>query len=522
MELPAAQEWDPGPSLLESVWRRRRMVLFVTILCGLIGFGSVLLFPSQYQATARLLLTNPGTTGAFRAELGEASVEARQYRDGQLLVMRSGPVEQRAAQLLGQGMTAEELERRVRVEASGEFGNVEVIASDRDPQRAAAIANAVVDAYQQVTGESAQARTDAAIAQLQQVVTDVQGRLADLAGRVRAAPTDTGLLAERDVTIERLAALEEKISQVRVDAAAFGSGVSFPEPALPPREPARRPVQVGLISAILGLLGATVLAFWRGERRVDALDPSDPASVIGAPLLGEIPEFRKAHARAPVPTVTHRASATAEAYQFVVASLRYALERHGGKTVLITSPVAGDGKTVTALNLAIAAGRDGRDVLLIDGDQRQRGLSRLCEVSDRPGLTDVAAGQSSVEEAVTECGLADPPVPSTIAAGSAVGDVAGFLRTVSFRRAMDQLKERPDLVLIDSPPLLVASDALSIAAHADGVVVVIRRGTPLRVLQEARQQLDRAGTPVLGYVFNRGDSRRPGYRYRYNNSLVSG
>jgi capsular exopolysaccharide synthesis family protein len=516
MELSSMQNWDSGPSLLESVWRRRDMVLLVAILCGLLGFASVLLLPTQYEATARLLLTNPGTTGAFRAEFGATSMEIQQYRDGQLFVMTSLPVAMRAAEILGQPMTADELARRIKVEPVGEFGNIAVHAKDRDPQRAMAIANAVVDAYQRVTTERTLAEADKDAAALQQAIDAAQRNVDDLTARIAVSPSNSALALEREEAIRQVNDLKATVSHLHADAVSFGSGVSFVEPATLPANPTRRPAQFGVISAVLGLLGATVFAFWRGERKIDALDPTDPAAVIDAPLLGEIPEFSRAHTRAPVPTVTHRTSSAAEAYQFIVASLRPVLERHGGKTVLVTSPIAGDGKTVTALNLAIAAGRDGRDVLMVDGDQRHRGLSRLCEVSDRPGLTDIAAGQSSIEEAVTECGLADPPVPSTLAAGSAVSDVAGFLRTVSFCRAMEELKERPDLVVIDSPPLLVASDALSLAAHADGVVVVVRHGTSFDVLREARRQLDRMSTPILGYVFNRGETKQPGQRYPYN------
>jgi capsular exopolysaccharide synthesis family protein len=504
MDVHPANTWEGGPTVLESLWRHRLVVLMATMFCGITGFTLAMLQGPRYEATAQLLLANPEAAGVFRQELGRQNIDMRQYRDSQVAVMTSRLVREQAATILGQGMTAADIKQHVKVKPIGDSNAVTIQATDVTAERAAAIANGVVEAYQQRAAEAVQTRAKLAVQELQRISTTLRDRIGQLAQVEQGAAT------------QRLAVIEGKIDQVRVDAVAFGSGVEFLDPATAPTAPSARPVRYGLAGAILGLLSATAFAYWRGGRDVNVLDRDVPTAVIGAPLLGEIPEFGQARAHAPVPTITDQASAAAEAYQFVVASLRLALKQHGGHTVLITSPVPGDGKTITALNVAIAAGRDGREVLLVDGDQRQRELSRICWLVDRPGLTDIALGQSSVDDAVAECWLAGCPAPRAVAAGSAVGDVASFLRTSSFRAAMDQLKERADLVVIDSPPILTAADALSIAAQADGVVLIVRNGTPMSVLQDVRRQLDLTGCPLLGYVFNRADTKRS--RYRSNRS----
>jgi Mrp family chromosome partitioning ATPase/capsular polysaccharide biosynthesis protein len=509
MDSHSAEGWEDGPTLLEAIWRYRLVVLAVTILCGLAGVGLAVLQPAQYEATAYLLLSDPGTVGAFRQELGGVDVDMQQYRGGQLTVITSKPVEERAANILGRGITARQIRERVRAEPIGDSNVVALHATDATAERAAAVANVVVAAYQQLAAEVVQARTARAVEELQRTIRNLRDRIETLEAGV-----------ERDATIQRLAEAEGRVDQIRIDAAAFGSGVEFFEPATPPTAPSRLPFLYGLAGAILGMFGATAFAYWR--RAHNALDRHDPAVIMGAPLLGEIPEFRKTRAQTPVPTVTDQASATAAAYQFVAVSLRFALEQHGGNTVLITSPVSGDGKTVTAINVAIAAEWGGHKILLVDGDQRQRRLSRLCEMVNRPGLTDIAVGQSRVEDTITAYGFSDHSVPRRVPADLTIEDTAGFLCTSSVHPSMAHLKKRADLVMIDSPPILTAAEVLSIASQADGVIVVIRRGTPMKVLQEARQQLDLSGTPLLGYVFNRADTKRSRYHHHPNATMNNG
>ena len=112
-----------------------------------------------------------------------------------------------------------------------------------------------------------------------------------------------------------------------------------------------------------------------------------------------------------------------------------------------------------------------------------------------------------------------------IPAKSLGDDTAAFFRTPGFRQAVTRLKQVADLIIVDSPPLLLASDASAIATNVDGIVVVVARGTSMKLLEEMRERLDMIGTPVLGYVYTKAKLDGAGYgdyAYRYGYSYAYG
>jgi len=185
----------------------------------------------------------------------------------------------------------------------------------------------------------------------------------------------------------------------------------------------------------------------------------------------------------------------------------------GAGTVIVTSAGPSDGKSVTALNLAIAALQDGRKVLLVDADERMRQLTRDSGVNPSPGLTDVADERIPYEGCQSIWKLSDRIQIPFMSAGTPLTDPASYFRSPGFRRAMGRIRAHADLVLVDSPPLLAVADASAIAAQVDAVVVVVNYGTSLKVLDEVRHRLDFIGTPLIGYVFNRAPASGSGYGY---------
>jgi tyrosine-protein kinase len=238
--------------------------------------------------------------------------------------------------------------------------------------------------------------------------------------------------------------------------------------------------------------------------------------VLGVPLLGVIPEFAKVGTKSFTPALTDPGSTAAEAYQFVVASLGFALQEAPGAMVVVTSANKGDGKSITTLNLAAAAAKEGRRVLMVDADERMRGLTNHSAAAPSPGLTDLALKTASMDECTRLWPAPDGLRLSLVPAGSALEDTAGFFRTTAFQDAMKKVREGSDLLLVDSPPMLAVSDTSAIAAQADGIVLVVLKGTPLRHLEEVRSQLEFFKAPLLGYVFNRAEAGTGRYGYKYS------
>jgi Mrp family chromosome partitioning ATPase len=200
-----------------------------------------------------------------------------------------------------------------------------------------------------------------------------------------------------------------------------------------------------------------------------------------------------------------------------VSSLGFALNQVGGKSVMITSSGPSDGKSATALNLAIAALADGRTPLLIDVDERARGLTRMSGYGIARGVTD-ADGETRSGELVQKWPVEGQTVVEFVPAGKRLsGGSAGYFRSAQFQETLPKLTEGYDLVIFDAPPVLVAAETTDIASNVDGVVLVVRRDTEVRDLEDARDRLAIAGTPILGYVFNwaKGADGRYGYGYGY-------
>ena len=168
---------------------------------------------------------------------------------------------------------------------------------------------------------------------------------------------------------------------IAAQAAVYGSGVESFQEAVPPvssSQPA--PLLLALFGAVVGLIAAGGWAWWAAgrNRRVEA--EGDAGAILGVPLLGETPRLgaKLRGAGGPSSPPDELDPVAAEAYHFVLAALEHALSKVGGKVVAVASAGPGDGKTVTVLNLALAARREGRKVLLVDADERTRRLSQLC------------------------------------------------------------------------------------------------------------------------------------------------
>jgi len=509
------------PSLLSVFWRHRILVVAVTLIFGLAGWGVSHLQPTMYTAQASLLLNDPRSSSVFD-ERRQTVLDPARYVRNQAEYMTSTAVLSRVAAEMDGQRTVKEIRTRVTTEPAKELDLVSITATDPDASGAAELANTVARSYEvevrESSGEEAETTADelgTSRDSLQQRIDDLNEALEE-ASNQESDTTDqlAGLSTQRAALSAQMSDLESQIEQVTVDASLYGSGVQLFEQADEPASPSQpRPLGAALVAAFLGFLVAMAYAWWRAEHRQKADDRLDPARALGVPLLGEVPEFAAAGSSGKMPAHDARHTVAGEAYHFLVSSLGYALEGRSSATLLITSARPGDGKTVTAANLAIAAMRDGRRVLMVDADERARGLTNLTGVRAEPGLTDLAVDNISTEMATALMPLGEDDPLAVVPAGRRLDDPAGFFRTGQFRRAMARAKEDTDLLIVDSPPVLAVSDTSAIASQADGIVIVVSRGTPLRLLREVRERLDFIGTPPLGYVFNRADPRRKGYGY---------
>jgi capsular exopolysaccharide synthesis family protein len=183
---------------------------------------------------------------------------------------------------------------------------------------------------------------------------------------------------------------------------------------------------------------------------------------------------------------------------------------------MVTSPSAGDGKTTTSANLAVALAQAGKSVIIVSADLRKPRLHRFFEgTTNVEGLVDVLTGDRSVRQVLQTCTI---PNLSVMACGPISSSPAELLHAPRMAAMLEEMRTLADFVIIDSAPVLVVSDSLAMAALVDGVLFVSEaQSTDRAAVSRARNQLEQVGAPVIGAVMNNFDPSKSGggYSYRY-------
>jgi capsular exopolysaccharide synthesis family protein len=172
----------------------------------------------------------------------------------------------------------------------------------------------------------------------------------------------------------------------------------------------------------------------------------------------------------------------------------------GMRVLMVTSAESGEGKTTLASQLATSLAQAGRRTLLVDGDLRQPVLHQLLEAPQQPGLTEALLGEVPIEAALRPTAVDGL---SFLPAGEWDAQVVKALAGEGLPKMLDQLREQFDLILIDSHPVLEATDALMIGQHVDAALLsLLREVSQVPHAQAAMQQLNNMGIRVLGAVVN--------------------
>lgn len=265
---------------------------------------------------------------------------------------------------------------------------------------------------------------------------------------------------------------------------------------------------LGLMAAAGGLVGLERLdTRIRTKRRAE--------EAFGAPVVAEVPHLAKA-LQGQLLARTQPTSPFVEAYRglrtFLALWAPEAVEDDGHRVIVVTSPAAGEGKTTTVAHLAAMLAEIGRSVLIVSADLRRPRIHEYFDRPAAPGLVDVVSpgpdaplfADLDLTTSVRGVGL----VPS----GPAVENPAPVLEHA--RDLVALVRDMADFVLIDSPPLLIANDAIEFARYADGVLLVARAGqTPIEAAQTAAETLQRLEIPVAGVVLVASETASSSSRY---------
>ena len=241
--------------------------------------------------------------------------------------------------------------------------------------------------------------------------------------------------------------------------------------------------------------------------------PAEVVRQVGVPLLGSIPDLSEDE-RLPLDTdlalVSHREpeSLLAEAFRQFRTNLQFTSDQPI-KSVLVTSPSPGDGKSTTAANLAIATARGGGKVLLVEANFRRPALARIFDVPDAIGLSNVLVGMNTAAEAVQATSIENLDI---LVGGATPPSPAELLGSETMARFIQEQENAYDLVIVDGPPILVVADCHLLAQIVRGVVLVFRANENTRGLaQRAVRTALGLKTHLLGALLNAVRATKGGY-----------
>ncbi len=302
--------------------------------------------------------------------------------------------------------------------------------------------------------------------------------------------------------------LQEQRFQVGVAEAMLVSDLKLVEPAKAPDRHASPKLLVNLIMGLLlGLGFGTGLVFLFEYIDDTIKSPDDLRGVWNLPRLGVIPRQRN---ESPNIEELPATDPLTEAYRTIRNSLMFASVDKPIQLLAVTSALPGEGKSTVASNLAISFAREGRRVLLVDCDlRRPTQHRRYPSVSNHQGLTDVLSGQIEAVEAIQET-----PIPglALLTSGRPPDDPGRLIESLRLRQLLIDLRKNWDVVVVDTPPVLVVNDALVIARAVDGLALIVESGaTSRKLVGDMRGQCEGAGIEPVGVVVNKMDFYTTGY-----------
>lgn len=509
-------------------WRRKWWVVVPAVVAVNLSLLSSLRQDSVYRASAQARYADPSEVSVFGFSSGRFVDPVRQATT-EVIAAQSTDVRNKVAEELG--VLAASV-RSLRVSAAEEAQILSFEATSTSPRAAQQAASIYARVYvehrrrtieQTITAKASELRTfaevtakkvaefDAQVRELDdQIARAIPGTLNEATAEQRAR--HTALQSERQLLANQRQSLIGNQEQARTRAdqlnieASIQAGASadvIQTASLPTSPFSPTPRQDALVAAVIGLVLGLGLAYGRDFLDDRVHSPEDVADVLpNASILGSA-LAAPTKAKDTVVTLVDQRSADAEAYRSIRTSIQYAAVRRPLRTLLVTSAVQSEGKTTTAANLAASLASTGACVAAVDFDLRRPRLAGLFGAADKVGLTSVLLGEASLDDAVVEVPTTGSGRLLLLPAGPLPPNPTELLGAPSVGALLETLRQTVDYLILDTPPMLLVSDALVAGQWADAMIVVTRVGlTRRRHLHAAERRLDQTNTELLGLVVN--------------------
>lgn len=365
---------------------------------------------------------------------------------------------QRTIDKLGLDIDASDLRENVKASVKTDTVLIDVQVLDQSPVRARDIANTVSDEFVTLVRE------------------------------LETPPGDANARPDARVVVEQRASIPD-------------------EPVVPKTS---RNIAAGLG---LGLLLGVGIAVLRDTLDNTVKSRETLEEIAGVGLVGSIPLDKERRSQAAI-AFENDNSITAEAFRKLRTNLQFLAVDNPPRIIVVTSSMPSEGKSTTAINIALALAENNQNVVLVDGDMRRPTLAKYLDLVGPVGFSTVLSGRASLEDTLQKTRF---PGLTVLTSGAIPPNPSELLGSQSARKLLSDLRAQFDYVIVDSTPLLAVTDAAILAAGADAVLIMSRFGhTKREQLTHAVGSLESVGAPLLGAVLTMMPSRgRSSYSYSY-------
>ncbi|MBN1320242.1 MAG: AAA family ATPase [Thermoleophilia bacterium] len=497
--------------LRERWWIIAAALLIVLAVTLAVSFNTT----PQYRAFARLLYQKNNLEQAlFGAQVFTATNQDREVQTGAVLVELE-PLAREVADKINSSRSPSELMGMVRVETQSTTNVVDIYAEGPSPDECAAVANQFAEQF---------------------VLFRQNTDRASVAGARQLVKEELDSLSAIDVTSQYGLMLQEKYESLRIiEEMQNGGFIIVQRATVPTKAFAPQTTRNAIIAVVVGLLVGVGLAFLADRLDTRIRDEKDLEKELGAPVLASVPLMggrwrdRKKETDSADAIGFHKRPAILEAFRTLRSNLQYFTLEKEQSVWLITSGAPQEGKTTTTINLGLSLALSGKRVIVVEADLRRPMVNEYLGLNRAPGLSNLLAGGKKLEDVLQvvkadEFMLDDenPRSPEAkrrllernlcaISSGPLPPNPAELLASSRMAKVIKELTAMADCLLIDTPPVLAVSDALALARHVDGVIIVSRLDSTSREeLREVRDIFERAGTRIIGAVAA-GKERSPAY-----------
>ena len=332
------------------------------------------------------------------------------------------------------------------------------------------------------------------------------------------------LYREVEVKQQLYTALLNSYQQLRIAKAGEIGNVRIVDTAVEPIEPiAPKKLQILILSIFLGGFLGTLLALLRNMMRSGIKDSAQIENELDLPVYATVPRspvqesrinILKKKKNIPILAVKNSDDIAIESLRSMRTAIHFALSSARNNLITISGPAPEVGKSFISTNLATILAQSDKRVLIIDADLRRGYLHKYFNLDTQPGLTELLNGQQSLETVIRHT---EVPGLSVISRGKSPANPSELLSSNQFKNLLEQMSEKFDHVIIDTPPVLAVTDGIIISQYT-GVNLVIARyaKTQMKELELTLNRFEQAGVKVNGFILNDIQRSSAGYGYGYN------